>query len=111
MCKADREGLSACGAARAAAYRSGRGFPPQRARRTAAGPTRRADHTAPRAQRTAPRAEPRSGAPAGGAEHTAAPPLTVAGAYLCAAPRGRGARASTYGQYCTTIMYMRPLFT
>ena len=51
---------------RAAAYRSGRRSPPQRARRTAAGPAawraartgpaRRADHTAPRAQRTAARA-------------------------------------------------------
>ena len=70
---------------------------------------RRSDHTAPRAQRTEPRAERRSGAPAGdkdtelqmqiqictslagGAEHTAAPPLTAAGAYLCAAPSGRAA--------------------
>ena len=85
--------LTVRGSARAARRAPQRTAPaagptPQRARRTAAGPAawraartgpaRRADHTAPRAQRTAPRAGRRSGAPAGGAERTAAPPLTAA---------------------------------
>ena len=83
MCNTDREVLSACRAARAAPYRAGRRPTPQRTR-----PTPQRARSVPRRARGGAAAR-RPGAPSAPLRRPSPQP----GAYLCAAPRGRGARA------------------
>ena len=83
MCNTDREVLSACRAARAAPYRAGRRPTPQRTR-----PTPQRARSVPRRARGGTAAR-RPGAPSAPLRRPSPQP----GAYLCAAPRGRGARA------------------